>query len=137
MRTDSLFDPIYSQLERVMDLRSEQHNMVAANLSNSSTPGYMAQELDFSTVLADVMETEGPSLNMANTDDKQMHLGGITGMHSTPAITTHEAPPWSLDGNSVDMEQQLMHMIDNNLMFNAVTRSTAKKLALLKTAITG
>lgn len=134
MKTDGLFDPIYSQLEKVMDLRVEQHGMFSANLANASTPMYRAKQMDFSELLAEVMEVPSAPLPMANTEGG--HLGGLRGINAEADVTEIEPPPWALDGNSVNPEQETVKIMENNLQFDAVERVTARKLALLKLAVT-
>lgn len=134
MKTDGLFDPIYYQLERVMDLRAEQQTMLSGNLANASTPNYRAKEIDFSKILSEVMETPSASLPMTNTAGG--HLGGLGGVNAVPEVTTHEPPPWSLDGNSVNPELENIKIVENSLAFGATTRATSRKLAMLKLAVT-
>lgn len=134
MKTDGLFDPIYYQLERVMDLRAEQQSTLASNLANASTPHYRAKELDFSRILGEVMELPTATMPMTNTEGG--HLGGLSGVFARPEIIEHEPPPWALDGNSVNPELENVKIVENSLAFGATTRATAKKLAMLKLAVT-
>mgnify|MGYP000184202533 CR=1 FL=1 len=133
MVTDNLFDATFARLARVLDLRAEQHSLISANLANSNTPNYRAKELDFSQVLEDVMGSSSERLSMTNTAEG--HLGGLSGINAQAEITTHEPPAWSIDGNSVNPEVELTRSMENNLMFNAVTRVTSRKLGLLKLAV--
>lgn len=134
MKTDGLFDPIYYQLERVMDLRAEQQTMLSGNLANASTPNYRAKEIDFSRILNEVMQTPSATLPMSNTESA--HLGGLGGVNAIPEVTVHEPPPWSLDGNSVNPELENVKIMENSLDFGAASRATSRKLAMLKLAVT-
>lgn len=134
MKSDSLFDPIYQQLERVLDLRAEQQTMLSGNLANASTPHYRAKEIDFSRILTEVMETPAASLPMSNTSGD--HLGGLSGVHARPEVTVHEPPPWALDGNSVNPELENVKIMENSLAFGASTRALSRKLMMLKLAVT-
>jgi len=133
MKTDGLFDPIFGQLTRVLDLRAAQHGMQTTNLANANTPGYRAKELDFSEVLEEVMDVSTARLKMSTTSGT--HLQGTLGTSAMPPVVVHEPPPWSLDGNSVNPEQEQVKLMGNNMMFNAVAKVTSKKLRLLKTVI--
>ena len=114
-----LFDGMYDGLEQVMDLRSRQHALTATNLANANTPGFKARELDFDSLLQDVMEraTDGDPL-------------------SESEIQVHEMPlsPWSRDGNSVDPEHETAKMTSNTLLYNAIATGTARRLSLLQFA---
>lgn len=134
MKTDSLFDPIYYQLERVLDLRAEQQTMFSANLANSSTPNYRAKELDFSRILGEIMESPDATLPMDRND--LQHMGGLGGVDAVPEVTIHEPPPWALDGNSVNPELENVKLMDNSLAFGATSRAMSRKLVMLKLAVT-
>jgi len=135
MQVDSLFDPIIARLSKVMDLRTEQHDMYAANLANAATPHYKSKEYDFSQVLMEVMNIEGDNLSMSNTSFN--HLGGLSGLNAQAKIKVQEAPPWSLDGNSVNVEEQLTKTMENHLLYGTLARVTSKRLSLLKLAVMG
>ena len=114
-----LFDGMYDGLEQVMDLRSRQHALTATNLANSNTPGFKARELDFDSLLRDVMEraTDGDPVQESE-------------------IEVHEIPlsVWSRDENSVDPEHETAKMSSNTLLYNAVATGTARRLQLLQFA---
>ena len=42
-----MLDPIAGQLERYMDLLSARQKLVASNIANADTPGYLTRDLDF------------------------------------------------------------------------------------------
>jgi flagellar basal-body rod protein FlgB len=114
-----LFDGMYDGLEQVLDLRSRQHALTATNLANANTPGFRARELDFDSLLNDVMERAEDEDPMGESE-----------------ITVHEIPvsAWSRDGNSVDPEHETAKMSSNTLLYNAVATGTARRLSLLRFA---
>lgn len=114
-----LFDGMYDGLEQVLDLRSRQHALTATNLANSNTPGFRAKELDFDSLLRNVMERSADHDPVEESE-----------------IEVHEviAPPWARDGNSVDPEHETAKMASNTLLYNAVATGTSRRLGLLEFA---
>tara|TARA_B100001989_G_scaffold236884_1_gene199110 strand:+ start:221 stop:586 length:366 start_codon:yes stop_codon:yes gene_type:complete len=111
-----LFDPSFTGVHRVLDLRQQQHAMTASNLANANTPGFKAQYLDFSTALSDAM----------------------TAPLSEPTIDADvvevEAPAWSVNGNSVFLEQEHARLRSNAVLYQGLVRGVSSRLALLKFA---
>ena len=72
------------------------------------------------------------------TDDMQMrrtrpqHLTGMNGSITDPNIEEIEAPPWALDGNSVNLEREMVRLKSNALQYSAVTRGIGKRLSMLR-----
>jgi flagellar basal-body rod protein FlgB len=114
-----LFDGMYDGLEQVLDLRSRQHALTATNLANANTPGFKARELDFDTLLSNVMERS---------------VGGDRMEESEIQVHEVELSPWSRDGNSVDPEHETAKMTSNTLLYNAVATGVSHRLSLLQFA---
>jgi len=111
-----LFDPSFTGVHRVLDLRSQQHAMTASNLANANTPGYRAQYLDFSTALSDAMTApmDAPTMD--------------------PEVVDVEAPAWSTSGNSVFPEQEHARLRGNAVIYQGLVQGVSRRLALLKFA---
>jgi flagellar basal-body rod protein FlgB len=114
-----LFDGMYDGLEKVLDLRSRQHALTATNLANANTPGFKARELDFDSMLNDMMER---SVNGEKVDESEVQ------------VTEKAVPPWVRDGNSVDAEHEAAKLSENSLLYNAVATGTSRRLELLQFA---
>lgn len=109
-----LFDNLHHGLGHVLDLRSTQHALTASNLANADTPGFKAKHIPFDRLLTDVVERgEAPR---------------------TPDIHEAEAPPWSLDGNSVVAEREMVRLSENATLYSGVSRGLSRRLAMLRFA---
>ena len=131
--TNTLFDPIISQVERVMDMRVAQHGVSASNLANANTPNYRARTVDFSHSLADAMERSSDAGTMKRT--AAGHIGGRRGESTPIEILEHDAPAWSADGNSVNAEEESARMMENTLAFKALAKLLKKEFEHLGTAL--
>jgi flagellar basal-body rod protein FlgB len=108
-----LFDSTLGVLERALDVRLVRQNVLAGNIANANTPGYVPQELDFRSALA---AAEG---------------GGVNGPPASSFVQAQEAAP-GLDGNKVDLDRTLVALAENALQYGASARTAAKKLAILR-----
>lgn len=127
------FDPLITGLERVLDLRMAQHALTASNLANADTPGYHAKVIDFDTALARAV-SGGLDLDVTRTDPRHVDVSGMD--PANPPMIELEAPPWSMDDNSVLPERETARLQTNALMYDAVARGLDHKLDLLRFAVT-
>jgi flagellar basal-body rod protein FlgB len=101
-------------LERALNIRAVYQRVLASNIANVETPGYKEKDLDFKAELQKSMRGE------ASIDIKEKDLpDGVT----------------SLDGNSVNMENQIVKLTENTLMFNALVQSISKRFSRMLYAI--
>lgn len=121
-----LFDGMYDGLEQILDLRSRQHALTAANLANSDTPHFKAREIDFDQLLTEVMDRAmDPGLD---------GMGGNLMREADIPVEEIEAPPWARDGNSVNPEREMAKMTSNSVMYNGVATGLNKRLSILRFA---
>ena len=128
-----MFGSVAQLLQRAMGGASQRHEVIAHNISNANTPNYQRQEVDFlSSLHREMNQASHVSLH-------KTHPGHQTG--STAAITTRPLQelgtlPMRNDGNTVDIENEMVEMAKNSLYFNAVARQLQSHLSRLRTAIT-
>tara|TARA_B110000037_G_C17087046_1_gene492374 strand:- start:1410 stop:1817 length:408 start_codon:yes stop_codon:yes gene_type:complete len=128
--SDFLFDRLYSGLNNVLDIRSQQHALSATNLANAETPGYKARFIPFDQVLENaVMSTDSMAMNRSES----AHFVG-TGAVSNPEVEEIEAPPWVENGNSVFAEREMARLTSNSMVYGALTRGISTRLSILRYA---
>jgi flagellar basal-body rod protein FlgB len=128
--SDFLFDRLYSGLNNVLDIRSQQHALSATNLANAETPGYKARFIPFDQVLEDaVMSTDSMAMNRSES----AHFVG-TGTVLNPGVEEIEAPPWAENGNSVFAEREMARLTSNSMLYGALTRGISTRLSILRYA---
>lgn len=89
-------------------LRAERQRLVAANIANADTPGYVARDFDFAAALREA--TAGRQAPWATASGFQPRL-----QYAVPSQD-------SLDGNSVDMDRERAAFVDNALKYEATLR---------------
>lgn len=128
-----LFDETVFLLGKVLDLRSARHEILAANIANVDTPGYMGVDLVFEEELRKaVLSARG--MRLSKTHPKHfpqvLFLDSVTG-RAEPTGTTS----MGIDLNSVDIEQEMVKLAENSLIYEATVQMLTKKLRGLKEAI--
>jgi flagellar basal-body rod protein FlgB len=116
---------------QALGLRERRSEVLAANLANADTPNYKARDLDFQAVLQGVKESELP-LNVTHPS----HLGAPA-MPAGPELKYRNPFHPSLDGNTVESEQEQLRFAENALRYQASLRFLGDDFAGLKTAIRG
>jgi len=99
---------ILGLIEKVLNIRTFYHKVLATNIANAETPHYREKYIDFREALKGKLDSER---------DIQVRER-IEG-----------AKP---DGNTVDMERQIAEMTENSLLFNALVQSLSKKFSLMR-----
>ena len=108
---------------QALALRSQRQRLLASNIANADTPGFVARDLDFAAALRDATGGGGAvaaalrplraslaSLPASGADVGQAHL-----RYAMPSQT-------NLDGNSVDMDRERASFADNSLKYEATLR---------------
>lgn len=129
-----LFDKTFNWLEKSLNLRLNQHQLLAGNLANGETPGYRAKHVDFqATIMAIMGRSEGGILRRTHPG----HLGGGESASGIPLRLISASGPARADGNSVDMDTEMVRLAENGLLYNATVQALARKLAILKQSVEG
>jgi flagellar basal-body rod protein FlgB len=106
---------------QALTLRSERQRLLASNIANADTPGYVARDLDFASALREATGTAlsgTPALQALRTS-----LATLAGGSAAEAHLRYAAPSQSnLDGNSVDMDRERASFADNTVKYEATLR---------------
>jgi flagellar basal-body rod protein FlgB len=125
-------DEVFGIHAQALTLRSRRAEVIAGNLANADTPGYKARDFDFHKVLN--QEIEG-SVKVRATS--QGHIQPDAGLIS-PAQLLYRTPMQpSLDGNTVDTEQEHTSFSANAMEYQASLSFINGKISSLRKAIRG
>lgn len=110
---------------RTLDYHLERHNVLASNVANLETPGFLPHEL-----LRAPEAAEGAHLRTTHG----RHLGGpgAEGPTWTDATETVVAP--GNDGNAVSLERELSRVSANHLRYEGVARLVQMHIGVLRYA---
>lgn len=98
-------------IERALNIRAFYHRVIAGNLANVDTPNYKEKDIDFRSELARKMDGVGSIEVREKTD----HDGVGT-----------------IDGNTVNIENQMVKLTENQLMFQSLIQVATKRFSLMK-----
>jgi flagellar basal-body rod protein FlgB len=124
---------------QALQLRSERQRLIASNIANADTPGYIARDMDFAKTLKAATGALPAASTLAAT--QAGHLGsaapGLSGgsvgselLYATPAQT-------NLDRNTVDMDRERASFADNAIKYEATLRFINSNVRTTLSAITG
>ncbi|MBU0984865.1 MAG: flagellar basal body rod protein FlgB [candidate division Zixibacteria bacterium] len=119
------------QFQRVLDLTSYRHKLVAGNIANVSTPGYESTDIDFKGELSRLSDKSG---HLAGHTTHSSHIPLGRHPDRAPKVETQRVSPDEL--NSVDIDKEVSNMAQNELLYTIGARLLEKKLSGLKNAIT-
>jgi flagellar basal-body rod protein FlgB len=116
-----LFDRTSHLLGQMIQGTALRHRILAANLANAETPGYRAQDVTFSNVL-DEAQRRGPA------DAAPAPTITATAVNDVETAARR-------DGNTVDLDRQMVKLAQNTQWHNAMLQILAGRLATMRTAI--
>jgi len=117
-----------------LKLQSKRTEVIADNLANSDTPGYKARDIDFRAAMASAGSADAP-VKLATTNPGHMTIDPNTDASANLKYRTPLAP--SLDGNTVDAQQEQAAFADNSVRYQATLTFLSARFKGLMTAITG
>jgi flagellar basal-body rod protein FlgB len=143
-----LTGPVDTGLEfyrQVLNLRAYRQQILSADIANASTPGFKAVDLDFNQALASATggspdTTPAPSGALWLVSDERHMTPSDTGgaaAAAASAVKYQTSSAVTLDGNSVDLNQEKVTAAENAVDYEAAATFTSQTIKMLMTAING
>jgi flagellar basal-body rod protein FlgB len=104
---------------QALSLRAERQRLIASNIANADTPGYVARDMDFARALR---EAAGQMQGAAVAATQARHLSPATGARAEPQLLYAQASQDSLDRNTVDLDRERASFADNTVKYEAALR---------------
>ena len=129
------FDTSMQLLNKVLDLRSKNQEIIGSNIANAETPGFSARSFTFEEQLKSVLSggdmvpvaTQPNHIPLISTNFEQVS-GTISIKRDTTGIG---------DENTVSVDQEMVNLSENEILYEAAIAMLNKKLAMLKYAASG
>jgi flagellar basal-body rod protein FlgB len=96
-------------------------NVISDNISNADTPGYKEKDVSFESTLNDALK--GNNLTDTKLDNINSQIVTVNG-----AV--------DVNGNSVDMESQMIDLTRNQLQYYYMKKAVSDQLGMLRSAAT-
>jgi flagellar basal-body rod protein FlgB len=122
--------------QAALKVQSKRMEVLANNLANVDTPNYKARDIDFRSALAAASgNTDASSVKLATTS--AAHIGTGTGADASVGLKYRVPLAPSLDGNTVDAQQEQAAFAENTVRYQATLTFLTTRIKNLLTAITG
>ena len=132
---------------QVLDLRGYRQRILTADIANASTPGFKAVDLDFQEALHAASSgmapsgeplPPGPVWLVSDTQHLRPAGDGLQGTGAAAASVKYQiGSPVTLDGNSVDLNQEKVTAAENAVQYEAAATFASQIIRMLTTAING
>lgn len=113
---EKLFTPHINNLGNALSRTTYRQSLLTKNLANVNTPGYKREDTDF-------------AIQLENEQNR-----GLRGLRGMAELQGSQAS-LRIDGNSVDLEQEVVSMAENQQRFEVISNMTAGYFTGLKSAI--
>jgi flagellar basal-body rod protein FlgB len=127
-------------------IRADRQRVIASNIANADTPGYVSRDVNFKAALSNALDSSnsanrltvsssaGPSNGAGNP--RHIPLQSVTGSLDGDMTYTMQSQP-SMDGNSVDLDQERANFVDNSVHYEATLRFINGSSRTILSAIQG
>ena len=123
MPINKIYGGVMPTLEQSLNIRMEKQGLIQSNIANLETPGYTVQDFSFKEVMNSVMNNTG---QVARTHKNHITLD--------PAESAGNRN-FKDEKRPVDLDEEMMKLSENQMMYEVVTRLMSKKFEGLKYAI--
>lgn len=111
-------DPTAQSLTRLLDATSMRHRVLAGNLANAETPGYVRQDVAFEEALSEAVKS-----------------GDFSGFDLK--IQSDTTKPVRADGNNIQLDEELAELNKNALLHQTALQILQNRMAMERSVITG
>lgn len=129
--------PLFSMLKGRLGYVSQRQRLIAQNVANSDTPGFVPKDLKPFTLPPGVGSADGAQMVApARTAAGHMGLDGQASQGGVQTYASADAPDseTTLDGNRVVLEDQMMKMTEARLDYDTAIGFYQKSMNLLRLA---
>ena len=106
-------------LSKMMELSTSRQKVIAHNLANANTPGFVRRELDFEGELKRILN-EGDIKELQNLEGN---------------VIQDKSGTFRNDGNNISVTTEMNEMSQNGIMFSLMQKAFKSKMGIIKSAI--
>ena len=128
------FDSNIRLLSKVLDLRAENQRVIGSNIANAETPGYAPAKFNFEEDLSNAINKDH-SFHMKTPHPTHIPISPANFENVQGNITRNPDNTGIGDENGVSVDEEMINLSKNQLMYETAAKLLKKKLSLLKYAI--
>lgn len=127
---------------KALVVRAERQRVIASNIANADTPGYVARDVNFREAMANATGASGQPaaarLGSSATNSKHIPLASSTGdLGGASRLAYAPQTQPSMDGNSVDLDRERSNFVDNAVRYESTLRFINGHAKTILSAIQG
>ncbi len=135
MKSNSISDQNITLLQKVLDLRAGNEKVIASNIANSETPGYEPSRFEFQKELQHAIDKGSFSLKTTHNSHIPITPGNVGDVNGR--IIKENNDIGIGDKNGVSLEQEMLALSENELLYETAAQLLSNKLTLRKYIIQG
>lgn len=139
---------MFAQMTNALDfhgkalvVRAERQRVIASNIANVDTPGYVARDLNFQQAMASATEPSKLATSVraqSTTDSRHIPLAAQTGeLSGDKRLGYGVQTQASLDNNSVDLDRERSNFVNNSVRYESTLRFINGHAKTILSAIQG
>lgn len=127
---------LFSSIGKKMSWLTERQKVLAQNIANANTPGYVPKDLKKVSFKAQVdQQNSSNTLRMQVGEEGHLSAGSTVSGHFEITSETAAYSQSSPDGNAVNLEDELMKMNETQMDYTLASNLYRKHISMLKTAL--
>ena len=123
--------PLLNQIKGRMTWLGDRQRVIAQNVANSDTPGYVARDLKVPPSFEKVLGQGNQGTRMMATN--AMHYSPPSPKGRFDAVRTPDSET-TLDGNSVVVEEQMLKMAESRMAYDTAISFYTKSMQMIRLA---
>jgi len=130
-----LFGGTFARLEAGVTAREHAQSVFSGNIANADTPNYKADRRTFADFLASSQRAQQP-VAMRTTNNRHLDVATTsTPLNIDGVFHHHDDLNTRMDGNSVDMQKEMVKMAENQMLHDLSVKLLKGKLSGIRSAI--
>lgn len=125
-----IFDKTIALLQKTLDLRLQNQEVIAANIANADTPGYAPIRLEFEAKLQQAIHNT--SQRPSTTHAAHFPIGGGSVDSVQPTLVRVPDKSNIGDRNGVNVDEEMIALSENQILYETTIQMLNKKFGLLK-----
>jgi flagellar basal-body rod protein FlgB len=131
---------------KALVVRAERQRLIASNIANADTPGYVGRDLNFKDAMNAATGENDMSLSLSApsgstqsgvSDSRHIPLQASTASLGGSALGYTVQTQPAMDRNSVDMDRERANFVDNAVRYEATLRFINSQSKTILSAIQG
>jgi len=129
---------------KALVLRAERQRIIASNIANADTPGYVGRDINFQSAMEAAvggsnLQAKASLASQGNgaTNSRHIPLQASTASLGTSRLDYTVQTQPAMDGNSVDLDRERASFVDNSVRYEATLRFINGQSKTILSAIQG